>query len=137
MVNLYTGKLGIFIFIFFIVKIYIITYNSELLFRKYYKILVPILFYLGDLPSVSAIAGNMNKSVQDILCACLPSTYSLILIDFALNRNKANAVNCQQLLLSNVPKEVSYKYIYFIFKIYFDTFSYVFFSIFANFNWYF
>lgn len=79
---------------------------------------MPILFYLGDLPSVSAIAGNMNKSVQDVLCACLPSTYSLILIDFALNRNKTNAVNCQQLLLSNVPKEVSY--IIIIFKLYFQ-----------------
>lgn len=90
------------------IYIHIFTYNAELFFRKFYKILVPILFYLGDLPSVSAIAGNMNKSVQDILCACLPSTYSLILIDFALNRNKANAVNCQQLLLSNVPKEVSF-----------------------------
>ena len=66
-----------------------------------------MLFYLGDLPSVSAIAGIMNKSIQDTLCACLPATYCLMLIDFALNRNKANALNCQQLLLSNVPKEVS------------------------------
>lgn len=104
-------------------NMYVFTYDTELFFRKFYKILVPVLFYLGDLPSVSAIAGNMNKSVQDILCDCLPSTYSLILVDFALNRNKANAVNCQQLLLSNVPKEVSYNiYIFFnfIFKIYFD-----------------
>ncbi|KAF8778752.1 Serine-protein kinase ATM like protein [Argiope bruennichi] len=85
------------------------TESYDAFIKEYYKVLVPVLFFMDDFSSISKIAEKLHISKSDAIYTCLPSIQAQILSDFAAENSTRNPNKAKSVLNSLIPTEVSDK----------------------------
>ncbi|GFT82291.1 serine-protein kinase ATM, partial [Nephila pilipes] len=76
---------------------------------EFFKILVPVLFHLEDLQSISKIAEKLQVSNSDLIYTCLPTIQAQIISGFSVGTRQKDSNKAKMLLNSMIPSEESEK----------------------------
>ncbi|GFQ77962.1 serine-protein kinase ATM [Trichonephila clavata] len=74
---------------------------------EFFKDLIPVLFLLEELPSISKIAEKLQISNSELIYSCLPTIQAQIISGFAVKTYQIDSDKAKGILDSMIPAEIS------------------------------